>query len=215
MLGVRSIGLTFDPPGRVSVVDSAEVNGALHPRQSLHREVRFSAPLSASEDTANNEWGAVTGALLRFQTSKNLLSDSHIEVRVDSTFAGYSLAPLRDGITDTTGLDWSESAWASSDISVPHWIEARWKSPTPIRRVAIYWAEDGGAYLRSENYRLQYRADGAWVDWPEIDSESTATVDTYRAASPVTTDGIRLWQEVGGGHADRPNLLWLRELDIR
>lgn len=337
VLGIRSIDLTFDPPGRVSVVDSAEVNGALHPRQSLHREVRFSAPLSASEDTAynarvavsatwtasdgmehsfvlartiragvvssfemrlipprarsaalrtewlievanhrdratdvplrarvegpgaamlswtattarveagsvglvtlsvatpepeqratysivisagtaNNEWGSVTGALLRFQTSKNLLSDSNVEVRVDSTFAGYSLAPLRDGITDTTGLDWSESAWASSDISVPHWVEARWKSPTPIHRVAIYWAEDGGAYFRSENYRLQYRADGAWVDWPETDRESTATVDTYGGVSPVTTDGIRLWQEAGGGHAARPDLLWLRELEVR
>lgn len=164
---------------------------------------------------ARTEWGSATGALLRFPTSQNLLTDPAVEVNVDSTFAGYSVQALRDGIIDPTGLDWSESAWASSDIAVPHWIEARWKTPQHIRSVAIHWAEDNGIYYRSQNYRLQYRKDGSWTDWPATQRETTETIDTYTSPTPITTDALRLWQEPTSGHPARPDLLWLREIDVR
>ncbi|HMP75150.1 MAG TPA: discoidin domain-containing protein [Kiritimatiellia bacterium] len=162
----------------------------------------------------SSAWGAATGALVRFPASSNLLADANVEVRVDSTFAGYSIGALRDGIIEIEGLDWSESAWASADLHVPHWVEARWPSPRRIQGASVYWANDGGTYFRSARYRLQVRRDGRWMDLADTREDDAARGLTRHTFGPVTTDGVRMWQEAGGGHASRANLLWLREFAI-
>ena len=165
--------------------------------------------------TVSSAWGAVTGALARFPAIESLLVDTNVEVRADSTYAGYSIAPLRDGITETAGLDWSESAWASAELAVPHWVEARWPSPRRLHEILLYWAEDGGAFFRSAAYRLQVRMAGRWIDLVDTRIEDESHGLTRHTFEPVSTDGVRLWQQPGGGHASRVNLLWLREFAIR
>lgn len=153
--------------------------------------------------------------LLRFPESRNLIVDTNVDVRVDSTFAGYSTMPLRDGIIDTEGLAWSESAWASADIAVPHWVEMRWPAQRRISGVTIHWAEDGGTYFRSTNYRLQYKRQGQWVDFQDVRLDEGGSTGTRHTFTPLRTDALRLWQETGGGPDDRQNLLWIRELEVR
>ncbi len=177
--------------------------------------LRATYSVEVSAVAAGAEWGRATGALTRFPSSQNLLTDPNVEVRVDSTFAGYSVGPLRDGILDTADLDWSESAWASADIAVPHWVEVRWPAPQRITAATVHWAKDNETYFRSTHYRLQFRRNESWEDWSDASREESEAADQYRAAAPLLTDGLRLWQEVGGGSRSRPNLLWVRELDVR
>jgi len=160
------------------------------------------------------ELGRGESTVVRFPASRNLLADTNAEVRVDSTFAGYSIDPLRDGIVDVEGLSWSESAWASADMAVPHWVEVRWPSPQRISRATVYWAEDSGTYFRSNHYRFQYLSRGKWNDVSDTKTETAGPGRTRHEFSPLTVDGIRLWQETGGGSDSRPNLLWIRELEV-
>lgn len=163
----------------------------------------------AGVDSARGEF-----SIVRFPASKNLLTDPVADVLVDSTFSGYAVNPLRDGITDTEGLRWSESAWASAELAVPHWVEIRWPAPRRVGGVTLYWAKDGGVYYRSSNYRLQYKENGAWVDLPNERREDSENGSTRHEFKPLTVKELRLWQDSGGGYETRRDLLWLRELEI-
>lgn len=174
-------------------------------------EYRVTVTAAADDE----EWGNASATMIRFPSSKNVLLDDEVEVLVDSTYPGYSIAALRDGIVDTTGLGWAEAAWASADLAVPHWVEARWPTPRRIRSVTVHWAEDAGAYLRSTKYRIQYRLDEKWVDLPGQEVAPSDADGARYEFDPLVTDGIRFWQEAGGGPESRPNLLWIRELEVR
>ncbi len=157
--------------------------------------------------------GEAAAAWLRYPAFASLAAAPEAEVKVDSTFAGYSPSALHDGIVDTAGLNWSEAAWASAELAVPHWVEIRWPDSRNIRGMVIHWAEDGGGWFVSTNYRLQVRRDGQWVDLSGVTRSERPGIHTH--TFPVMeTDGVRLWQEAGGGPESRPDLLWIRELEV-
>lgn len=140
-------------------------------------------------------------------------------VQVDSSFRGYSPAPLTDGVrNDVSEVGrWAEVAWASAETPGPHWVELVWEQPVTVSRVDVYWALDRGRFLSSRRVRLEaLTASGEWeVLW---DIESAAPNHRIRRTSitfvPVSTTALRLVQPEGAGPLGRPNLMWIAEIEV-
>lgn len=156
----------------------------------------------------------VTSQLAVYPRSRNLLARDGVVVTVDSTFAGYRVHPLHDGIVDAAGLDWSQAAWASAEVASPHWVEAILPAPVEIREVVLHWAIDQGHPWPSRAFRVEVQVDGRWVPLRGARTDAPDGASTRIACDAVTTDRLRLWQEPGGGPADRPDILWLAEWEV-
>ena len=141
------------------------------------------------------------------------------QVLVDSTFRGYSAAPLTDGVRHP-GSEvgrWAEVAWASAERPGEHWVELRWPQAVSVRRVDVYWALDRGRFFPSRRLVLQVEGpDGGWQDvwelqWVQVTHAVAATSVTI---APVSTRAVRLLQPAGGGPPGRPDLMWVAEIEV-
>jgi hypothetical protein len=134
-------------------------------------------------------------------------------IAVDSTFGGYSTAPLVDGMTDTANVPWDRAAWASEEKKGEHWVEIAWPEERTVRSVVVYWALDGDRVRTSREWAAQ-----AWVDggWREVGRATGAEPQDLSVLScdPVKTSRVRILQPEGGGHAARPFIMWVREIEL-
>lgn len=145
----------------------------------------------------------------------SIVRDSRVIVEADSTFDGYSLDRLRDGVTDAAGLEWHEAAWASGESASPHWVRIRFPLPTAINEARIVWhAEDGVAYTSRRGEWVGLLAGGGTLPIATFE-EHEPVAETIIRFDSVQLDGIELRQPAGGGSPARPNLMWLRELELR
>lgn len=136
-------------------------------------------------------------------------------VTVDSAYAQYTTRPINDGIVHVpAGAHWTEESWASKDEAGEHWIELAFAQPRSARRVVIYWSLDGGVARTSREVALQVPAGDGWrtvqtVHPGELEEETVIELDR-----PVTTARLRLLQPAGAGPSDRPNIMWVREVEV-
>lgn len=146
----------------------------------------------------------------------SLLRAPDVSVRVDSTYYGYGTAALTDGILDTTGMNWADSAWASDESAVPHWIEFEFPRPVRIGEVEIHWAPDGGQLWTSQQIMVQSMAgaDGEWTTVATAE-EKTPVPTTKLSFDPQQVLRLRVYQPVGKGPAGREGILWLNEVEAR
>lgn len=112
---------------------------------------------------------------------------------------------LTDGNVDT--------CWASEETPAPHWAELRWSAQVTFSQVLIDWAECWRRYWTTTTYQLQCWDGATWRDLVGVTGQPEAAVSRHRFP-PVTTDRLRLWQPLGGGPAERPNLLWVAEIEV-
>lgn len=151
------------------------------------------------------------------QRPRNLARSAR--VRVDSSFRGYSAAPLTDGVrNDVLEVGrWAEVAWASAEIPGEHWVELRWPEPVTVTQVDIYWALDRGRFFPSRQLILQAEGpDGQWqpvweLQWHRAGHRISRTSIT---TAPFTTSALRLVQPPGGGPEGRPDLMWIAEIEV-
>ena len=136
-----------------------------------------------------------------------------VEVTADSTYSGYTTAPLTDGVTSTEGVAWDKAAWASEDVEGEHWVELAFPSEVAVKTVLLYWAVDAGNTWTSRDYRLQVFDGGAWREVVTMTGQSARDLSVHRF-EPVRTRRLRVLQPAGGGNASRPNILWLREIVV-
>ncbi len=131
-----------------------------------------------------------------------------------SCFAGYTAAPLIDGITDRSALSWSDASWASSDHGGDYtWVQVTLPAPAYGGEFVITWATDAGITHVSQNYHVQTRSGhGEWQDTSPA-THTTDTTSTHRLPDTPYTD-IRVRQPDGGGGTTRPGLMWLAQLQI-
>ena len=140
-------------------------------------------------------------------------------VRVDSSFRGYSPAPLTDGVrNDVPEVGrWAEVAWASAERPSDHWVELRWPEAVTVTQVDIYWALDRGRFFPSRRLVLQAEGpDGEWqtvweLEWHRAGHTVSRTSIT---TAPFTTAALRLLQPAGGGPEGRPDLMWIAEIEV-
>ncbi len=135
------------------------------------------------------------------------------EVSVDGSYGGYTPAALTDAVLDPAGLDWSKAAWASAESAAEHWVELRWPNPVTITRAVLWWALDGGKLWPSRSYTVEARVDGAWRPLAQV-TDAPETDPAVHVFAPVSTTALRIRQAAGGGPAQRPNLIWLREVEV-
>ncbi len=140
------------------------------------------------------------------------------EITVDSYFPGYpSLACLNDGFVDLPGAPCgNDVTWASAETKEPHWAEVQWPKKQSVSAVKITWAFASHDYKTSQQFELQVPAEnGRWrtvARWSAEGREDTK--DTTVRFAPVLTDRLRIYQDAGQGPTDRPDLLWLAEIEV-
>lgn len=147
------------------------------------------------------------------EADPNLALLPGVKVTADSSYGGYTTAPLTDGLTDTAGVPWDKAAWASEDRKGEHWVEVAFPEEVTVKTVLLYWAIDVGNTWTSRRYVVQAFVDGAWRELATVRGQTTRGISVHRFA-PVKTARLRLWQPADGGNTARPNILWLREVAV-
>lgn len=139
------------------------------------------------------------------------------EVHVDSSYDGYSVAPLTDGETDVrriSRMKYNAGNWASAETPEPHWIELDFQKPASIDAVYLYWGFDRNRFVPSRRVELQSLDEsGAWQTVSTLQSVD----DHDRAAfefAPILTKKIRILQPAQQGPTNRPFVMWVREVKV-
>ena len=136
-----------------------------------------------------------------------------------SSYSGYSLAPVVDGVRKRQDLSWAEAAWASEEDESAHGIEIQLSKPHRGGRFQITWAYDtnGDASVSwwvSRNYVIQVKAN-AGDDWKSVvDVKNNQSVIGSYPLPDTAFSFIRIYQLAGGGHPSRPNLMWVGQVEL-
>ncbi len=135
-------------------------------------------------------------------------------VVVDSDYEGYSAQPLTDGQLNPVGAHWTRVAWASGEGAGPHWIELRFPQPVPVREVRLWGALDAGTLHVPQRVEVQAPAGEAWAAVPgqrlEVGEKGLVTI----RLSGESLGKLRLLQPEHGGSKDRPDLMWVTEVEV-
>ena len=135
-------------------------------------------------------------------------------VRPTSCFMGYSVAAVVDGIRDRGGLAWSKQSWASAeDPSASQALTLELPTPVTGGTLHVTFATDGGRPHPSRAFDVAVRADasGAWDTVAAPRGQADVAYSCPLPAGPVRQ--IRITQARGGGSADRPDLMWVAQVE--
>jgi serine/threonine protein kinase len=141
------------------------------------------------------------------------LKPAHVEV--DSSFEGYSAAPLTDGETDVREIGrkrYNAGNWASAETPGPHWIEFSFERPVRLTAVYLYWGFDRSRFMPSRHVQLQVPDEHG--EWRSISNMNPGD-DYDRTAfefAPATITRARIFQPAQQGPVNRPFVMWVREV---
>ncbi|MBI2299218.1 MAG: hypothetical protein HYU66_09815 [Armatimonadetes bacterium] len=131
-------------------------------------------------------------------------------VSVDSNFDNYTPVVLTDGRVNPESPDWWKVAWASAETNDAHWVELRFPAAVARGTLRVWWARDGGRLYRSPKLALQVPGGAGWRTVAEGSGEP-ASLDLALPAG--SWPAVRVWQPAGGGPPERPELMWITELE--
>ena len=136
-----------------------------------------------------------------------------------ASYEGYSLAPVVDGIRKRQELSPQDAAWASEEAESPHGIEIQFSKPQRGGRFQVTWAYDtnGDSNVRwwvSRDYVIQVKANASddWKTVVEVKNNQSVVGSYPLPETPFSF--LRIYQVAGGGHAARPNLMWVGQLEL-
>jgi serine/threonine protein kinase len=138
-------------------------------------------------------------------------------VAVDSSYDGYTLAPLTDNEWDVrriSKMKYNEGNWASAETQTPHWIELGFDQPVRLAAVYVYWGFDRNRFMPSRRAELQLMDEGG--RWQTI-SKMEPDKDYDRMAFefvPVSATRARIFQPAQQGPPNRPFIMWVREVKV-
>jgi hypothetical protein len=134
-------------------------------------------------------------------------------------FPNYSLNPIVDGIRERMDMGWQEAAWVSEEDTSAHGIEVRLGSPKRGGRFQITWAYDrnnteGGRWWPSRNYLVQVK-ESAGLPWKTVvrAHDNQSTIGSYPLPE-APFRFLRVVQLPGGGDPQRPNLMWVGQIEL-
>ena len=138
-------------------------------------------------------------------------------IAVDSSFDGYTAAPLTDGEMDVrriAAMRYNQGNWASAETETPHWIEFAFERPVRLAAVYVYWGFDRNRFMPSRRVELQLPGDGsAWRTLSTMEPGNDHDRMAFDFA-PVTTTRVRVFQPVKDGPTHRPFVMWVREVKL-
>jgi len=136
-------------------------------------------------------------------------------VTVDSAYSQYTERPINDGIVHVPeDAHWTEESWASKAEEGDHWIELAFEQERTVKRVVIYWSMDAGTPKTSQEVRLQVLEGEDWRTVQTVMPAGLEQETVLELAEPVSTDRLRLLQPAGRGPQARPNIMWVREVEV-
>ncbi|HUS80308.1 MAG TPA: discoidin domain-containing protein, partial [Armatimonadota bacterium] len=142
----------------------------------------------------------------------NLAVEEGARAETDSSYSSYTPAPLNDGVVRVEGVPWDQAAWASADVAGEHWAQIDLPGPRQVRSVVIYWSLDNGVWT-SRDYRVQAEVGGQWQDVAAARGMAPEPMSVHYF-EPVTTERVRVLQADHGGPAERPGIMWIREIEL-
>ncbi|MGA9994983.1 MAG: protein kinase [Pyrinomonadaceae bacterium] len=143
-------------------------------------------------------------------------------VSVDSSFDGYSAAPLTDGQTDVREIGrmrYNKGNWASAETPVEHWIELSFDKPARVAAIYVYWGYDRDRFMPSRRVELQNSLQGdlnirnAWTKISEVEPGRDYDRTAFEFA-PTITSRLRILQPAQQGPTNRPFVMWVREVKV-
>ena len=120
----------------------------------------------------------------------------------------YSPKALNDGQISPE-IFWADAAWASQETEDDKFITFKLPKAEQLKRILIYWEKPSAELL------VQYPEGNGWKTVAVVKPEGTDQVSSVKPGAELPkTDRIRFLQKLGKGHHERPNLLWIREIEI-
>jgi hypothetical protein len=135
-------------------------------------------------------------------------------VTVDSNYTGYDATPLNDGLTEVADLHWAKQAWASAETGGEHFLLLTFKDPRRVSRGTVHWSLDAGVPWSSQEVWLQVPEGDGWKTVATLQVHAPEPLSRVALPQPVIADRFRLLQPSGEGPAARPNLMWVREIEL-
>ncbi len=150
------------------------------------------------------------------QNPKNMaLSKNGAVIRVSSSFPGYSTEPLNDGIRQSKDLYWALAAWASQETEAEHWVEVEFTESAPLDTIRICWAFMDPTYAAPQFYKIYGWFSNQWNELLFYQNHQTnREMDVFKIDSPIPMEKIKIVQPPANGPVERPNLLWIAEIEI-
>lgn len=151
-------------------------------------------------------------------TNVLLKSLADIKMKTDSAFPGYEmLDALNDGIKRVPGAHCqNDVSWASAEVPGEHWLEVTLPEPKTLKEVTIYWASYGGSEHTSQKLAVQVPADGGWRTVAQSPEKGhPAHESTTLRFEPLKVSTFRVLQASGGGPSNRPDIMWVVEIEAR
>lgn len=143
------------------------------------------------------------------------LADHGAKVKTDSVFVGYGTDTLIDGYRNDPGLSWDKVAWASAETGADHWVQITFAEKKKVNLVTVFFAMDAGQYKTPRKLSVQIPDGDGWKEIAAGDVPPQLQDGIEISFAPVITDAVRLVQPSGQGPQDRPDLMWLAEVEIR
>jgi len=130
----------------------------------------------------------------------------------DSLYAQYRVEPLNDGVQMLAGADFTRRATATAESDEPHWVQMTFPGERPLSRVVIYWAAEGEAVYSSQRFEIHALVGEEWLPVAEAEEPDPVYVSMV-GFDEVQATAVRLVQPPGGGPAQRPELMWVSEVE--
>lgn len=133
----------------------------------------------------------------------------------DSSYSGYRPETAIDGVWETSGLHWTQKAWASQDAATEdgHWLEIKLPRPMAVSQAWVYWAIDNNLVFTARHYDVEIWDGKAWQTVAQVRDNPPSTVTVTTWPSQVT-ERVRLHQLKSGGAAIRPEIMWVTEVGL-
>lgn len=131
-----------------------------------------------------------------------------IKLDTSPTREKYSSTALNDGQVSPE-MFWSDAAWASLEDENDKFVTFTFAQPEQLSRAIIYWCKPSAELL------VQYPAGNGWQTIATVKAKAAERVSAVKLGPELPkTDRVRFLQKPGQGHAERPNLAWIREIEI-
>ncbi len=135
----------------------------------------------------------------------NVALDPETTVETSVSRADYSSDALKDGQIDRR-LPWKIAAWASIEDSEDKFITFNLSHRTTLSRAIIYWE------AVSRKITVEVSDGGPWKVVAEVKPDSDVTDINLSKAGEISR--IRFTQKSGDGPEDRPDIMWVREVEL-
>ncbi len=210
-------------PLKVLVLDYAPENEVERIQEAANRAATFgflfaAAPIFLDDVYQVQVTGRPDPKWLKKMTTPELLSfkldkpangfPAGTVLMPSSAFAGYTIAPVVDGIEDRSNLHWSKAAWASAEDGEAAWVEIRLPQARKGGRLRI----DFEPSHPSQAFFIETCA-GDSGDWAIAHNVSQNTARSVTVSLPTSAfHSIRIRQEPGAGGPARPDLMWIAQI---